>query len=125
MTDPDNDNITLRTEFGYASIYCKLVNRTKLVVTTPEYIDNAEYYLKVILTDNNKYQMSRPYKFTLYIAGQKKPEPLKNLTAFIIKPWNTTLKRSPHIQYSKVKVDVRLRMVTKDATLTMIFSENC
>jgi len=55
MTDPDNDNITLRTEFGYASIYCKLVNRTKLVVTTPEYMDTIEYYLKVILTDNNKY----------------------------------------------------------------------
>lgn len=30
-------------------------------------MDNAEYILKVILADNNKYQMSRPYKFNLYI----------------------------------------------------------
>ena len=55
MADPDNDNITVRAEFGYASIYCKLVNRTKLVVKTPEYMDSAEYSLKVILNDNNKY----------------------------------------------------------------------
>ncbi len=67
MTDPDNDNITLRSEFGYASIYCKIVNRTKIVITTPEYMDNAEYILKIILTDNNKYSMFRPYKFNLYI----------------------------------------------------------
>ena len=57
MTDPDNDNITIRTEFGYASIYCKVVNRTKIVIITPEYMDNANYILKVILIDNNKYQM--------------------------------------------------------------------
>jgi len=67
MSDPDNDEISIRTEFGYASIYCKIVNRTKIIITTPEYMDNAEYILKVILADNNKYQMSRPYKFNLYI----------------------------------------------------------
>ena len=55
MTDPDNDNITVRAEFGYASIYCKIVNRTKLVVKTPEYMNDAEYQLKIILSDNNKY----------------------------------------------------------------------
>jgi hypothetical protein len=55
MTDPDNDNITIRTEFGYASIFCKIVNRTNIVITTPEYMGNAEYILKVILVDNNKY----------------------------------------------------------------------
>jgi hypothetical protein len=57
MSDPDNDNITIRSEFGYASMYCKLVNKTKIVINTPEYMDNAEYILKVILTDNNKYSM--------------------------------------------------------------------
>jgi hypothetical protein len=67
MTDPDNDNITIRSEFGYASIYSKVVNRTKIVITTPEYMNNAEYVLKIILKDNNKYSMSSPYKFNLYI----------------------------------------------------------
>ena len=55
MTDPDNDNITIRTEFGYASLYCKVVNRTKIVITTPEYMDTAEYILKIVLADSNKY----------------------------------------------------------------------
>jgi hypothetical protein len=67
MTDPDNDNITIRSEFGYASIYSKVVNRTKIVITTPEYMNNAEYVLRIILKDNNKYSMSSPYKFNLYI----------------------------------------------------------
>jgi hypothetical protein len=67
MTDPDNDNITIRTEFGYASLYCKVLNRTKIVITTPEYMENAQYILKVILADSNKYRKSRPFKFNLYI----------------------------------------------------------
>ena len=76
MADPDdNDNITVRAEFGYASIYCKLVNRTKLVVTTPEYMDSLEYSLKIILNDNNKYQKSRPYYFKLNIKGIPRPIP--------------------------------------------------
>jgi hypothetical protein len=67
MSDPDFDDIMIRSEFGYASLYCKVVNKTKIVITTPEYMENAEYILKVILTDNNKYKMSKPYKFNLYI----------------------------------------------------------
>ncbi len=69
MTDPDNDNITIRTEFGLASLYCKIVNRTKILIKTPEYMESASCILKVILSDNNKYQMSCSYKFNLDIKG--------------------------------------------------------
>ena len=69
MTDPDNDDITIRSEFGPALIYCKLVNGTKIVVNTPEYMDNADYILKVILSDNNKYPLSRSFRFNLAITG--------------------------------------------------------
>ncbi len=92
MSDPDNDNITTRSEFGYASVYCKIFNRTRLVVKTPEYMDDAEYQLKIILYDNNKYQKSRQFYFKLYIKGLKKPVPYINQT-IEIKPWNITFKR--------------------------------
>ena len=67
ILDPDNDKIKIRTEFGNAILYCKILNRTHIEITTPEYMENSDYILKIILTDNNKYLKSCQYKLSLHI----------------------------------------------------------
>jgi hypothetical protein len=53
------------------------------------------------------------------------PKPIIVNDTLIDKPWNITLKRNPKLEYTKVRVNVKLRIVSKDAILTLLFSENC
>jgi hypothetical protein len=93
---------------------------------TPEYMENQDFIIKIILSDNNKYREQRTFNFRLIIKGNPKPKPeadnnTLNITS--LKPWNSLKRLSPSIQYTKVKVDMRMRTVSIDGLTTIMMTE--
>jgi hypothetical protein len=72
IADPDNDNVQIILDFGFAIIFSECWQSQRLLLLTPNNkTDLGIHPVAIILQDKNKWMRSRSYSFKIIIDQQK------------------------------------------------------